>query len=206
MWVVKLGGSLAHSPALLNWLETLASLDIPIVIVPGGGPFADEVRRAQTRWRFSDEAAHRMAILAMRQYGLMLADLRPALAATELDAIADALLQGATPVWLPAIESLSAAGIAASWDVTSDSLAAWLAGRLGAAHLALVKSVAAPALRISCAELVAQGIIDRAFSRFAEPARFQIWLYSRDEHQRFATTASHCAESARRSSASALAV
>ncbi len=48
MWVVKLGGSLHDSPALRDRLAELATLPGPgRIVVPGGGPFADLVRRLQ---------------------------------------------------------------------------------------------------------------------------------------------------------------
>ena len=56
--------------------------------------------------------------------------------------------------------------IAWSWDVTSDSLAAWLAGRIGAERVLLVKHVEPPARPLRAADLVADGIIDPAFPRF----------------------------------------
>ncbi|MFM8330064.1 MAG: hypothetical protein ACKN9T_00055, partial [Candidatus Methylumidiphilus sp.] len=73
-WVVKLGGSLANSPHLPHWLNALAKTDS--LIVPGGGPFANQVRRSQETWGFDDHVAHRMAILAMEQYGTMMTGIR----------------------------------------------------------------------------------------------------------------------------------
>ena len=58
------------------------------------------------------------------------------------------------------------------WEVTSDSLAAWLAGYLKATCLILVKSVdptppnsEQPAVTLSA--LQERGVIDRAFGKFA---------------------------------------
>lgn len=79
MIVLKLGGSLASSGGLAACLGALAALRGEIVVVPGGGVFADAVRAAQPRFGFSDRAAHHMAILAMEQYALMLADRLPRL-------------------------------------------------------------------------------------------------------------------------------
>src|SRR4051812_7801139 len=73
MIVLKLGGSLASSGGLTACLAALGRLRGEIVVVPGGGVFADAVRAAQPRFGFSDRAAHRMAILAMEQYAVMLA-------------------------------------------------------------------------------------------------------------------------------------
>ena len=45
MWVVKIGGSLLGSPELERWLEVAAKFsDGNIIIVPGGGVFANAVR------------------------------------------------------------------------------------------------------------------------------------------------------------------
>ena len=38
-----------------------------VVIVPGGGLFADQVRVTQKLWQFNDQVAHQMALLAMQQ-------------------------------------------------------------------------------------------------------------------------------------------
>jgi aspartokinase-like uncharacterized kinase len=170
--VVKLGGSLAAADTLEEWLATLlAHGGGRAVIVPGGGAFADAVRAAQRRHRFSDRAAHAMAILAMEQYARLLLDLAPALVpGASLAALRAALAQGRVALWLPSAMLEGEPAIAASWDVTSDSLAAWLAGRLGAARLVLVKS--APALPgADAAMLAAQGLVDPTFPAFAAAAR-----------------------------------
>jgi aspartokinase-like uncharacterized kinase len=138
--VVKLGGSTAGAMELDLWIAALAGSTIPLAIVPGGGPFADTVREAQREIGFSDAAAHRMAILAMEQFGTMILDrhVRFIAAGSERDFDA-ALAAGRIPVWMSSALALSAPEIPQSWDITSDSLAAWLAGRLGAETLVLIK-------------------------------------------------------------------
>jgi len=163
--VVKLGGSHAFSPHLRDWLGALAGCAGHVVVVPGGKPFSDTVRAAQPRIGFDDRAAHHMALLAMAQYGCALASLHPGyVPADSLTAIRRALRDRLVPVWSPVRMALRASDVAWSWDVTSDSLAAWLAGRLGAARLLLVKQVAPPERPVSAGDLVAQGIVDPAFS------------------------------------------
>jgi aspartokinase-like uncharacterized kinase len=173
MWVVKLGGSLADSAELPRWLDALAG--VGAVIVPGGGPFADAVRAAQARWHFDEATAHHMAILGMRQYGRMLAGLCPRLRAADTE---DGLAStpGAATVWLPSPERLDKAAIPASWDVSSDSLAAWLAGQVRAANLLLVKSVAAAALDMPASQLVNQGWVDKVFPTYAAKSGCPGWL------------------------------
>jgi dihydroneopterin aldolase len=164
--VVKLGGSHAGTAHLDTWLDALAACGGRAVIVPGGGAFADTVRAAQASIGFDDAAAHHMALLAMEQFGLALASKRPGLRiAASRDAIVAASALGKVPVWAPTAMVLAAKEIPASWDVTSDSLASWLAGRIGAARLLLVKH-GAPSEPLSAAELAARGIVDPAFPRF----------------------------------------
>src|SRR4051794_16524117 len=119
--VIKLGGSHAFAPHLRPWIAAIARQRGSIVLVPGGGPFADAVRAAQPKMGFDDGAAHRMALLAMEQYGCALASdsKRFALADTRA-AIDRALRLEQVPVWLPTRMVLAAPEIPASWDVTSD--------------------------------------------------------------------------------------
>jgi aspartokinase-like uncharacterized kinase len=135
--IVKLGGSLIEAPELRRWLAELAAARRHLV-VPGGGPFADAVRRAQAAIGFDDLAAHRMAILAMQQYGLLMGSLEPRLrlAETEAEMTAD----GRSAIWLPWRMIGRDESTQASWDVSSDSLALILATRLRARRLVLVKS------------------------------------------------------------------
>lgn len=139
--VAKIGGSLWRSPLLAKWIAALAAYPRELTIVPGGGPFADAVRAAQGPMGFSDRAAHEMALLAMEQYALALCDLSPILElADTFDEAKAVRSRGNTPVWRPRSMTLEA-DIPASWDVTSDSLAAWYAREIGATRLLLIKSV-----------------------------------------------------------------
>ena len=159
--VVKLGGSLLSSRCLPDLLDVLARAGAPFVVVPGGGPFADTVRDIQPQIGLSDAAAHRMAILAMEQTALALADIEPRLVpCADADAIMRAHRQGRAALWQPALMTLEAPDLPTSWDVTSDSLAVWLAIALGAAQLTLIKStptIPAPD------RWVADGLVDPYF-------------------------------------------
>lgn len=164
--VVKLGGSLHRAPGLVACLKTFAGAADGIVLVPGGGPFADTVRRVQAQSGISDAAAHLMAMLAMEQYGLMLCDLEPGLVPVKtLENINSTVAQGRTPVWLPSEMCRNAPDISENWSVTSDSLAAWLAIKLAAESLTLIKSVR-PADADPTAMAIA-GWVDKAFPFFA---------------------------------------
>ncbi|MET3577254.1 dihydroneopterin aldolase [Mesorhizobium robiniae] len=163
--VVKLGGSTVHAAEMARWIAALAGSTLPIVIVPGGGLFADQVRETQMRMDFSDTAAHAMAILAMEQFGQVILDRDDRLVpARSLEELVQALDAGQNPVWLPSSLALPAPDIPASWDITSDSLAAWLAGKLGAKALLLIKQTGAFFGSDTIDSLAVRGIVDAGFA------------------------------------------
>jgi dihydroneopterin aldolase len=182
--VVKLGGSLLATPDILRrWLRPLAAAGGRLVVVPGGGPFADAVRTAQRSMGFDDRTAHRMALLAMEQYGLLLASLEPRLVPAEtIGAVRAALRRKYVAIWFPARLAGDADGIEENWDVTSDSLAAWLALQLGASALWLVKSCAVPVQ--DPARLAAAAVVDAKFPRFCAALRCPVEVLGPDDVER----------------------
>lgn len=185
MWVVKLGGSLLGSPELARWLEVLVKFsDGKVVIVPGGGLFADAVREAQQLSKTSDAVAHKLAVIAMDQFGLLLAGMNPALAtaSSELE-IAECGWQHRGIVWLPSKMVLADDTIPKNWQVTSDSLSAWLASKLDAEQLILVKSkplTAYPKLaQIPLQKLVEDELIDSQFVDFTSGKNYQTWVLNK---------------------------
>lgn len=186
--IVKLGGSLQNSGLLKEWLESItASGRCNTLIVPGGGLFTEQVRIAQRTWRFSDEIAHSMALLGMQQMALLFKGLHPELQLADTDeSIRQAFRQGRGTVWSPDLNWLEQCGVPASWDITSDSLAAWLAGKLNAERLILVKSAKIPE-PYTMKQLTELGIVDRAFNQFIDQAGFDIKFFSRSQIKLFRT-------------------
>jgi aspartokinase-like uncharacterized kinase len=174
--VLKIGGSLVRSDAAWQLMRALAVRERSrLLIVPGGGNFADGVRAAQAQQGLSEAAAHHMALLAMHMLAVALADLAPGFVLADSRAQFDAAWRaGKTPVWVPAPMVLGVASIPASWDVTSDSLSAWLAGEVGATKLVLVKSCTLPPDARSARALTDAGVVDACFARFVEGCSF-IW-------------------------------
>jgi aspartokinase-like uncharacterized kinase len=188
MWVVKLGGSLMGTPELKQWLNLLANQsDGRIVIVPGGGVFADAVRAAQPVGGYDDAAAHRMALLAMEQYALVMKSLQPQLvtASSELE-IAERSWQHRAILWMPSHMVLADDAIPMNWDVTSDSLAAWLAGKLGADRLVLIKHQHADMQSTPLAKLVETGVLDPAFPEFSATLTCPIRVMGKTDTPSFA--------------------
>jgi aspartokinase-like uncharacterized kinase len=139
--VVKVGGGLLSAEGLDGLRRACAEVLVlartrPVLVVPGGGPFADAVRAVDAEVGLTDATAHALALRAMDQLGVLLAPLLPgAELLCELAAPAALGLLLATPAFTGRPE------IPESWDVTSDSLAVLAAGAIGAEEAVLLKPV-----------------------------------------------------------------
>ena len=142
--VLKIGGSLTKQPKslvkLCKELSVLAQIH-RIVVVPGGGEFADTVRRLDKKFRLSNVSAHKMATLAMDQFGLLLSDITPdSYVSYEIKEIKKKL-ETKLPIFLPSKFMFLEDPLENSWDVTSDSISAYFADKLEAKKLILVTDV-----------------------------------------------------------------
>ena len=144
--VIKVGGSLAADPAVLRALclelSHVATLGCRVVVIPGGGEFADVVRAVDGRFGLGSSVSHRMAVLGMDQFGLLLSGLIPGCrVASSLGVVCGLAGSGRAVVLLPSRLVFRARSLVSSWDVTSDSIAGYVAGRLGVGKLVLVTDV-----------------------------------------------------------------
>ncbi len=141
--IIKIGGSLAKNQCSLVRLcqkLSLISKKHDIIIVPGGGDFADTVRYFYNKFKLSDDIAHKMSILAMDQYGLLLKDIiREAILIYSFDEALE--YKKGLAIILPSKIMFSLGSIEHSWNVTSDSISAMIASSLKAEKFILVKDV-----------------------------------------------------------------
>jgi probable H4MPT-linked C1 transfer pathway protein len=172
--VIKVGGSLLEFPEDLD--RTLATIalvarEARVLIVPGGGPFANAVRDVDERVGLSDDAAHWMAVLGIDQYAQLLASrLDRAVLVDSAEATGRALNSAHLPVLAPSSWLRSADPLPHSWEVTSDSIAAWVAGEVGAQHLVLIKPPGA----------AGPELVDPYFER-ARPAGIDVTVVAADQ-------------------------
>jgi 5-(aminomethyl)-3-furanmethanol phosphate kinase len=141
--VIKVGGSLQKSNKFNELCVQLGSIGKHhrILIIPGGGIFADAVRDSAQSFDLDQDTSHWMAILAMNQYGYLLSSMIPGSIALESIDEAKRYLDKLVPVvLLPYLLIKTIDPLPHSWDVTSDSIAAWITGYLGAERLVLIKS------------------------------------------------------------------
>ena len=186
--VVKLGGSVVRSSELSAWLDAIAASPLPVVVVPGGGALADEVRSSQAALGFGDAAAHRMALLAMDQLAWAVASLRSGFEVGDTEeALRASLARGQVAVWAPYALVANRSEISANWTVTSDSLSLWLARALGASKIYVVKSIARTRGALSAAQLSRDGVVDEAFPEMLKDCGCEAVLLGRGDQAAFAS-------------------
>ena len=185
--VVKVGGGLgrgAGDDALRALCRVLGEQGERhrLIVVPGGAWFADAVREADRRFALSATTSHRMAVLGMEQFGWLLSELIPGAERSAEPRVR----AGRTTVLLPCALALDS--LPASWQVTSDSIAAWVTADAGAGRLVLVKEVdglfadwpprGEPLPRLTVAELAAlrPGGVDAYLPTALANASFETWV------------------------------
>jgi len=184
MVVVKLGGSLYQAAELRPWLAALKALSQQqnIIIVPGGGPFAEQVRKAQKIHGFNNIIAHHMAILAMSQFGILLSGLLPS--CQPFSSPTQHPITTPLSIWLPDKQLIEQPDLVQNWDITSDSLALWLAQKYQAKKLTLVKCNP-PDHVTSIDKLNKIGILDNAFSAIASSHPIPIEIIAVNRYKQF---------------------
>ena len=143
--VVKVGGSLMEkvSSVIATLKAAASSPDCAfekIILVPGGGIFADEVRKMNA----DDETSHWLAVLAMEKFGYVIS----ALGIPAVDGFDDCLSGAGGANDANSINRINSTNneklllllpyrfmreydpLPHSWDITSDSIAAWAAAAL----------------------------------------------------------------------------
>jgi aspartokinase-like uncharacterized kinase len=191
--VLKIGGSLDRGtglPALCTEINRLG-LRHRLLVVPGGGAFADQVREAYRRYNLNETAAHCMALLAMDQYGHLLSHLiADSYVAVDLASASRAAESGKVAVLLPSAMVLRSDPLPHSWQVTSDTIAAWAAQQADCRRLVLLKDVdgllagesadnSPPGLiaELSVAQLTERdGGVDAYLCRFLASADLETWV------------------------------
>jgi 5-(aminomethyl)-3-furanmethanol phosphate kinase len=199
--VVKVGGSLARGESLEELGARVAELGRRhrLLVVPGGGVFADAVREQDARFGLRPSTAHWMAVLAMEQYAHLLCELIPGGGLVRTLAEAEACAaRGVAAVLLPWELLRHSEALPHSWAVTSDSIAAWIAreaaapllvllkDRHGMACLETVAAAAAPSPRVTvtASELAAAEVVDGYFERVLEGTRFELWIVNGERPER----------------------
>lgn len=182
--VLKLGGSLFDLPDLaprLLEISQIAGCSHPVV-VPGGGGFAEEIRKLDQQHGFEVEQSHALSIYSLSLSSRFVAGLSSRFfrvkSGTELEATWS---EGSLPILDVAEFTVAHAPLPSSWEVTSDSIAAWIASLHPKSKLILLKSVELPQ-KISMEAAASAGIVDGHFPHMAASLHEVRWCSLRD-HQ-----------------------
>lgn len=176
--VIKFGGSLFDWPELsfklTAYLQERRVRDPgeETVLIAGGGPAADWIRALDQIHGFGDEAADRLARHALDLTAVVLESLVPgSIVCNGLETLQAAWDSGYVPIlasrqFLLEIARHGRDALPASWEVTSDAIAARIAVFLEAGSLVLLKSAPLPegATRRDAARL---GLVDPMFPSVA---------------------------------------
>ena len=148
--VIKVGGSLLSFPTLAERLQTWINQrpDSFIRMVIGGGPFADSIRSLQKIHHFNNIQSHQLAIEAMGLSQVLVAKLLDDIPILSIGSNSLDLWKDGSPrvalidhrYWLQEPSEC----LPNDWNVTSDSLAAWVAVNSKADRLVWAKSVGPP--------------------------------------------------------------
>jgi len=188
--VLKVGGSLGRNNGLPDLCREIGCLGkkYSTLVVPGGGGFADLVRSADRRYDLGETAAHCMALLAMDQYGYLLGQLiEGSSLETDLDFALQTATSGRVVILLPSAAVLHEDSLPHSWQVTSDTIAAWVARETGSHRLVLLKDIdglmpsensPAEIIREMTVEELSRhsGGVDEYLSRFLAAAQLETWV------------------------------
>lgn len=166
--VVRIGGSLLDLPDLRRRLTSfLMTLGGRVLCIVGGGSEVDQLRARHQRGDLSTSDAHWAAIDVMGQNAIRLAPLLPGgFLADNLDMARSRLERNEKGVVFldPSADLRRDAGrtLPIGWEVTSDSIAGWVADRMGADRLILLKSVGESG-SLPLAEVARRGWVDDHF-------------------------------------------
>lgn len=198
--VIKVGGRLGRGKHLRSLCRNVATLGLRrrLLVVPGGGVFADTVRRCDARFGLSDTAAHWMAILAMDEYGYLLSDLIPgSTVVRSLEDARESADAGSVAVLLPFDLVRRIDALPHSWTVTADSIAAWIAGLIGARTLVLLKDRKGLSSRVdqgdgsspseaTVDQLAGWKGVDGYLAQLLRGAEFDLWILNGEQPERLA--------------------
>ena len=177
MWVLKIGGSWITNPNLITLIKRLEKKKKgKIVIVAGGGCFADSVRYAFKKTKMSEKLANTLALKSTEIFCSYLKDINKKLYLTTDKHFKENLLN----VWLPSVILSKEKSFKKNWNSTSDSVAAWLSNNVKADGLVFIKSLKKFKKVNKLADLQKKNIIDKNTSTYLKSFKGEIKITGLD--------------------------
>ena len=139
MWIFKIGGSWIKNPKL-DELATLFNKfkDEKIVIVTGGGCFADSVRCAYKNSNMNEKTGNFLALKATEIFAHYLKIKNPNFFLSDKE---DEFYENKIKIWLPSKVLSKERTFEKNWNSTSDSVAVWLGNKIVSKGIIFLKSL-----------------------------------------------------------------
>ena len=145
MHLIKIGGSLTYSAKhLLDSLKSFCNENTgkyKIIIVPGGGEFANVVRDLNQKTELNDDASHKLATLCTDLTGIYFSEISNIRTVDNLYDAKSILKKEDIVILLPSKIVLSNDELPHSWDITSDSIAVYIAKLLNLSNVIIATDV-----------------------------------------------------------------
>ncbi|CAB3290088.1 [5-(aminomethyl)furan-3-yl]methyl phosphate kinase [Methanocaldococcus lauensis] len=143
MHIVKIGGSLTYdAKPLLKTLKNYAKENNKnIVIIPGGGEFANVVRKIDKSLNLSNSLSHKLAIKCMDLIGEIYSEIGNIKAYNTLFDLKREIKKEKIAILLPSKILISTDISEHSWDVTSDSLSLYIGNLLDVKEIIIATDV-----------------------------------------------------------------
>ncbi|CAB3287396.1 [5-(aminomethyl)furan-3-yl]methyl phosphate kinase [Methanocaldococcus lauensis] len=143
MHIVKIGGSLTYdAKPLLKTLKDYAKENNKnIVIIPGGGEFANVVRKIDKFLNLSNSLSHKLAIKCMDLIGEIYSEIGNIKAYDTLFNLKREINKEKIAILLPSKILISTDISEHSWDVTSDSLSLYIGNLLDVKEIIIATDV-----------------------------------------------------------------
>jgi len=139
MWIVKIGGSWLKNPKLpllVNFLQKFANQKI--VLVVGGGIFAETVRNVYKSNKMTEETGHILAMKATEIFAYYLKSINPDILITYK---ITNFIKKSLNLWLPTQKLSFEEKFEKNWESTSDSIATWLYSNTKSKGIVFIKSL-----------------------------------------------------------------
>ena len=139
MWIVKIGGSWLQNPklpSLVSFLQKFANQEI--VLVVGGGVFAETVRDVYKANKMSEATGHVLAMKATEIFAYYLKSINPDILITHK--ITNFIKKNLN-LWLPTEKLSFEKKFEKNWESTSDSIATWLYSNTKSKGVVFIKSL-----------------------------------------------------------------
>ncbi|WP_421078419.1 [5-(aminomethyl)furan-3-yl]methyl phosphate kinase [Methanothermococcus sp. Ax23] len=148
MHLIKVGGSLTYfARHLLSELKIFCSDgsdnggENKIIVVPGGGAFANVVRDLNEKGGLNNRSSHKLATMSMDLTGIYFSEISGIKTADNLYDAKKLLEEENIVILLPSKIVLSTDELPHSWDITSDSIAAYIARLLNLNNIIIATDV-----------------------------------------------------------------